>query len=84
VYYDPEELDPVAAELGEFSAFTIDYREIGFVKKATLALVARFRTYIDNDCGTSAAGGEFKRKLLARPEWDWRVDPDPAADSGEV
>jgi hypothetical protein len=72
-YYEPDELKFVADLLGEYSAYTLDYSDIGTVKEAVARLEAQWRCVVDNDHDLIVPGREFVERMRRDPDWDWRI-----------
>ena len=72
-YYDGSELGVVTQVLGEYTAFTAEYLDIGLVKQVIQVAANRWPSVIDDDHGTMLPGGQFLELLASRPDWDWRT-----------
>jgi hypothetical protein len=72
-YYEPDELEFVANLLGEYSAYTLDYSDIGTVKDAIARVETQWPSVIDNDHGLITPGREFVERMRQDPDWEWRI-----------
>jgi len=73
LYFEPDELQRVAATVGDWRALLFDYSEIDAVKATVVAVARRWPCVVDDDHGGTYEGAEFLRRLAAEPAWDWRL-----------
>lgn len=52
----------------------LDYSSVQFVRSVALSLCEVFECVVDTDFGVVLSGIEFKDRVTAAPEWDWRKE----------